>query len=195
MGVAYASAHVLRWRDVTSRTPRALTLLLASLVGCSVDDGHGGPSGCTSTSSVDLCSGNTVCMSDACTPAFPHAYEITNLSATAPNMKADGTPWDTDGDGTPDIFVDISVAGAVVTSTPVNPDSFNATFAGPFTVQLTDGTALDLQSSDKDTPGSEVIYDCPIPTVTASLLRTRYVQCSGVGGVTINYTINPGPAS
>jgi len=88
-------------------------------------------------------------------------------------------------------LIDISVGGAVVQSTPVNPNSFNATFAGPFTIMLTDGTALDLQSSDKDDPGSEVIYDCPIPMVTASLLRTRYVQCSGVGGGTINYTIKP----
>jgi hypothetical protein len=169
--------------------------VVGSLAGCSVDDGHGGTSACTSAASVDLCSGNTVCIGDACTAAFPHAYVITNISATAPNMKSDGTPWDTDGDGTPDIYVDISVAGAVVASTPVNPNSFNATFAGPFTVDLTDGTALDLQSSDKDTPGSEVIYDCPIPMVTAALLRTRYVLCSGAGGVTLNYTIDPGPAS
>jgi hypothetical protein len=176
---------------VTSRTPWAPFLILACAAGCSVDDGNGGTSACKSASSVDLCSGTTVCISGACTAAFPHDYVITKLSATAPNMKPDGNPWDTDGDGTPDIYVDISVGGSVVTSTPVNPNSFNATFAGPFTVTLTDGTALDLRSSDKDDPGSEVIYDCPIPSVTAALLRTRYVLCSGVGGVTINYTIDP----
>lgn len=178
---------------MTSWTSRALILILldVGLAGCSVDNGSGGHSACLSSSSIDLCSESNVCSGGACTVAFPHDYVITNISATAPNMKPDGMPWDSDGDGTPDIYVDISVGGAVVQSTPVNPNSFNATFAGPFTIMLTDGTALDLQSSDKDDPGSEVIYDCPIPMVTASLLRTRYVQCSGVGGGTINYTIKP----
>ncbi len=170
-----------------------IALALALVPACSVDDGGGSASACLSTSNVDLCSGSNLCIGDACAAAFPHDYVITNVSATAPNLKQNGDPWDADGDGTPDIYVDFSVGGAIVATTAVNADSFNASFAGPFTVSLTDGANLDAKSSDKDDASSEVIYDCPADGVTAAFLRTRYVLCSGVGGVTINYTINPAP--
>ena len=60
----------------------------------------------------------------------------------------------------------------------------------PFTVSLATGAALDVKSSATDGGTAEVVYDCPIPTVTAAILRVRYVLCSGTG-VTINYTIDP----
>jgi hypothetical protein len=162
--------------------------LLALLVaGCSVDDG--GTPTCM-TASTDTCTGDTVCIASGCTAAFPHAYVITNLSVTAPNLKMDGNPWDADGDGTPDLYVDLYVNGTVVTTTTVNPDSFNATFAGPFTVMLDANASLDLKASDKDDPGSELVYDCPVPMVTASFLRVGYALCSGAG-TTLNYTIHP----
>lgn len=162
-------------------------LLGLCLVGCSVDDG--GTSSCL-TGTTDICAGDNVCLGNACAPAFPHDYVITNLSVTAPTLKPDGTPWDPDADGSPDLFVDISVNGTIVATTDVLMNSYNATFAGPYTVSLTTGAALDLASSDSDGTTSEPVYDCPIPTVTASILRVRYVLCSGPG-VTINYTIDP----
>lgn len=163
-------------------------LFAVCLVGCSVDDG-GGTSSCLN-GATDVCTGDNVCIDSACTPAFPHDYAITNLSVTAPNLKTDGTPWDPEEDGSPDLYVDIAVNGTVVTTTEINMNSYNATFAGPFMVSLASGAALDLTSNDSDGATSERVYDCPIPTVTASILRVRYVLCSGAG-VTINYTIDP----
>jgi hypothetical protein len=163
-----------------------VSLPLAVLVGCSVES----PSSCM-TASTDTCSLDTICVSNSCTAAFPHAYAITQLSATAPNLKPDGTQWNADRDGTPDLFVEIYVNGTVVKTTDVNPMSFNATFTGPYAVMLDANAALDLKASNKTTSGtSELVFDCPIPMVTAQLLRTRYVLCSGTG-VTINYTIDP----
>ncbi len=163
-------------------------LLAVVLVGCSVDDG--GNTTCMS-GSTDVCTGDTVCMGDACAAAFPHDYMITNLSATAPNQKSNGTPWNpNNADGSPSMSVDISVGGTVVKTTPVTTDSYNATYAGPFTVSLTSGTALDVKSSNTSGGALELVYDCPIPTVSAAIMRVRYVLCSG-SGVTINYTIDP----
>ncbi len=164
--------------------PVLLSLLVA---GCSVND-NTTPTCMSGT--TDTCSGDTVCMADTCTAAFPHAYEITNLSVTAPNLKSDGMPWDTDGDGTPDLYVDIYVDGAVAATTDVNPNSFNATFTGPFTVMLNASGSLDLKASDSDGATSELVDDCPVPMVTASFLRVGYALCSGAG-TTLNYTIHP----
>jgi len=142
------------------------------------------------TASTDICSGDNVCMSTGCAAAFPHDYLITNLSITAPNLRPDGMPWNSSPDGSPNLYVDIAVNGTIVKTTDVNMHSFNATFSGPFTVSLAAGAALDLKSNATDNGTNELVYDCPIPTVTAAILRVRYVLCSGTG-VTINYTIDP----
>lgn len=168
---------------------KRLTLVsLVSLVGgCSVDDGT------TPTciaSMTDTCSGDQVCIGTTCQAAFPHAYAITNLSITAPNLKMDGTPWDPDEDGTPDLYADISVAGALVATTDVIQNSYSASFPGPFMVTLDANVSLDVKASDKDDAASELVYDCGIPMVSALLVRVRYALCSGTG-VTINYTIAP----
>ncbi len=142
------------------------------------------------TGTTDTCSGDNVCLKDGCGPAFPNTYEITNISVTAPNLKSNGMPWDPDEDGTPDLFVTISVAGTIVATTDVNMNSYNATFAGPFPIMPDAGTALDLKASDADDGGtSELVYDCPIPSLTASFVRTGYILCSGTG-VTLNATIH-----
>lgn len=166
-------------------------LILVSLVsfwaGCSVDDGT------TPTciaASTDTCSGDQVCIGTTCQAAFPHAYAITNLSITAPNLRPDGMPWDPDEDGTPDLYADISVGGTVVMTTDVVQNSYNATFQGPYMVMLDADVALDVKASDKDDTTSELVYDCSVPMVSALLLRVRTVLCSGTG-VTLNYKINP----
>lgn len=141
-------------------------------------------------STTDTCTGDQVCIGTTCQAAFPHAYAITNLSITAPNLKLDGMPWDSDADGTPDLYADISVGGTLVTTTDVIQNSYNATFPGPFTVTLDANIAIDVKASDKDDAGSELVYDCAVPMVSALLLRVRYVLCSGTG-VTLNYTIDP----
>jgi hypothetical protein len=160
-------------------------LLAVCLAGCSVDDGG---SSCIAGSS-DLCTGDNVCMGSTCAAAFPHDYAITNLSVTAPNLKPDGMPWDPDEDGSPDLYVDISVNGTIITTTDIIMNTYNASYAGPYMVSLTSGATLDLATSDSDGATSEPVYDCPIP-VSASILRVRFVLCSGTG-VTINYTIDP----
>jgi hypothetical protein len=128
-------------------------------------------------------------MGTTCASAFPHDYTITNLSLTAPNLKPDGTPWDPDEDGSPDLYADISVNGTIVKTTDIIMNSYSASYAGPFTVSLTSGATLDIAASDSDGATSEPVYDCSIP-VSASVLRVRFVLCSGTG-VTINYMIDP----
>jgi len=142
------------------------------------------------TASTDLCSGDNVCMGSACAPAFPHAYAITNLSVTAPNLKPNGDPWDPGEDGAPDLYVDIAVGGTIVTTTAIAAKGYNTTFAGPYTVNLDANVSLDLTASDNDGATSELVYDCSIPMVSALILRVGYVLCSGTG-VTMNYTIHP----
>ncbi|MEO8550034.1 MAG: hypothetical protein ABI678_08670 [Kofleriaceae bacterium] len=162
-------------------------ILVSLLSACSVDDGT------TPTciaSMTDTCTGDTVCIGTTCQAAFPHAYAITNLSITAPNLRMDGMPWDPEDDGAPDLYAEISVGGALVATTDVNQNTYNATFAGPFTVMLDTNVAIDVTASDKDDAASELVYDCSVPMVSPLLLRVRHVLCSGTG-VTMNYTIDP----
>lgn len=158
-------------------------LALVLVAGCSVDDGG---SSCT-TGTTDTCTGDNVCTKNGCAAAFPNSYEITDISVTAPPLKMDGSPWSTtNDDGSPSLFVDISVGGSVVKTTDVNANSYNATFAGPFEVMFTGANqALDLTVKS----GSDLVYDCPIPSVTASFVRTGYILCMATG-VTLNANIH-----
>ncbi|MEO6777312.1 MAG: hypothetical protein ABI467_30570 [Kofleriaceae bacterium] len=165
-----------------------LALVLAATTGCSVDDGTTTPT-CT-VASTDTCTGDTVCIGTTCQPAFPHAYAITQLSVTAPPLRPDGMPWNAGEDGSPNLFAEVSVAGAVVTTTSVNPMSYNATFAGPYTVMLDANVDLDIKASNNDGTATQVVADCDVPMVSALVLRTHYILCSGTG-TTLNYTIEP----
>jgi hypothetical protein len=162
-------------------------LLLLCLVGCSVDDNT--PPTCM-TASTDTCTADNVCIGTACAPAFPHAYAITALSITAPNLKPNGDPWNTGPDGSPNLYADISVGGTLIVTTPINPMSYNATFPGPFMVNLDENATLDITASSKDDTTDDLVYDCSIPMVSALILRVRYELCSGAG-VTMNYLIDP----
>lgn len=166
-----------------------MRMVLAALVlaGCSVDDGT--TPTCT-VASTDTCSGDTVCIGTTCQPAFPHAYAITQLSITAPAVRPDGMPWSSAPDGSPSLYADISVAGAVITTTMVNPTSYNVTFTGPYAVTLDANVNLDVKASSNDGSGAQLVYDCDVPMVSALILRTHYVLCSGTG-TTLNYTIEP----
>jgi hypothetical protein len=166
-----------------------LPFLLVLVAACSVDSGSS--SSACKIGTTDICTADNVCIDNACTPAFPRAYTITGLSVTAPQMMTDGNPWNPDNqDGGPDIYVDISVNGTIVTTTAVATDTYNSTFAGPYSVMLDTSVSLDLKASNKTSSASDLIYDCSLPTVSASILRVGYVLCSGTG-VTMNYTIEP----
>ena len=164
-----------------------LVLVAVLLAGCSVDDGT--TPTCT-VASTDTCSGDTVCIGTTCQPAFPHAYAITQLSITAPAVQMNGMPWSSAPDGSPSLYADISVAGVKITTTMVNPTSYNATFSGPFAVTLDANVDLDVKASSNDGSGALLVYDCDVPMISALVLRTHYVLCSGPG-VTMNYTIQP----
>jgi hypothetical protein len=166
---------------------KQLVVAVLVLAGCSVDDGT--TPTCT-VASTDTCTGDTVCIGTTCQNAFPHAYVITQLSITAPQLQPNGMPWTSADDGSPNLYADISVGGAKITTTMTNPMSYNATFAGPFAVTLDANIDLDVKASNSDGAMTELVYDCDVPMVSALVLRTHYVLCSGVG-TTMNYTIEP----
>ncbi|MFT3694192.1 MAG: hypothetical protein QM831_13690 [Kofleriaceae bacterium] len=161
--------------------------LIPLVAACSVDDGG---SSCT-TGTTDTCTGSNVCTKSGCATAFPNTYEITALSVTAPLTKSNGDPWSTtNADGSPSLYVEISVGGSLVKTTDVTANSYNATYAGPFEVSLSAAnTALDLKVSSMDGGTVDPVYDCPIPAVTASFVRTGYILCMDTG-VTLNANIH-----
>jgi hypothetical protein len=156
-----------------------LVLVALVLAGCSVDDGS---TPTCKVASTDTCTGDTVCIGTTCQNAFPHAYAITQLSITAPQLQPP--------DGSPNLYADISVAGTPIMTTATNPMSYNATFAGPYAVTLDANVDLDVKASNSDGAAMELVYDCDVPMISALVLRTHYVLCSGVG-TTLNYTIEP----
>ena len=164
-----------------------VALVLAAIPACSVDDGS---TPTCKVASTDTCTGDTVCIGTTCQNAFPHAYAITQLSITAPQLQPNGMPWTSAPDGSPNLYADISVAGTKIMTTTTNPMSYNATFAGPYAVTLDANVDLDVKASNSDGADMQLVYDCDVPMISALVLRTHYVLCSGIG-TTLNYTIEP----
>lgn len=165
--------------------------------GCGGGDGDTAPfldapgttPACTTV--PDNCGGETICGSaGACVAAFPRVYAITQVMLRVPTTDPDGLAWDAGG-GAPDLLLTISVDGVAKHTTPVTaPDQFQATFAGPFDVQLVGGSNLRIDSFDEDVTVNDPAFACVLNPVDAAKLRARAISCT-LGGNSMTYSIRP----
>ena len=107
-------------------------------------------------------------------------YEIRNVAVSVPTTDPAGAEWDFGG-GAPDLLLEVAVNGAIAEATAAVPDSFSATFAGPFNVQIVAGSTLTLTVYDEDVSKNDLAYACTASPLTADLLRLRDLQCMSAG--------------
>lgn len=167
---------------------------LAVLVGC----GGGGTmaqadaplDGASCDPAADTCTGDTLCVANACAPAWPRAYRVADFVIHVP------TGFTNDPDGKPDLQPEVATGNPSplqdVTPIPVSANTNDLTLPGPFDLTLmSSNTALLVGVSDVDpalaTP--RVIVDC-LDMPTAAMLRQRTGGCAN-GGATISYKIAP----
>lgn len=142
------------------------------------------PQACTT--SPDSCTGDTICINGTCAVAFPRIYRITNVAVTVPMTNpASGDAWDVGG-GAPDPFLK---SNSIVLA-PAVDDTYTATFAGPFELQLVSGGALRLEVWDEDLSSDDFMFLCEDAPVRAELLRARAFTCA-VNGFSVSAQINP----
>lgn len=166
-------------------------MLVLMVLGCGGDDGVGGGGGggvdapigggggCTAT--ADTCTGDTLCVGNACVAAFPRVYEVRDVSVMVPTTNM-GATWDISG-GAPDLFVTFAVNGSVQATSPVVDDQFSAAFAGPFAITLSAaGSRLDLNVYDEDVTTNDLALGCVANPLPAADLRSRRLSCASASG-------------
>ena len=94
------------------------------------------------------------------------------------------------GGGAPDLFVELKLNGSLVYETLVNADSFSATFAGPFSLQVIAGSSLELIAQDEDLSANDHVYTCQAAPLTTEQLRRRELQCASMG-YSLRFRIEP----
>jgi hypothetical protein len=163
-------------------------MLVVAGSGCADDrDGEGLGDECSEI--ADTCTGESVCVLGACEAAFTRVYAISNVQLAVPTTKPDNSSWDLGG-GAPDLFLEISINGTVAATTPDVPDSFSATFAGPFDVQVIAGSTLLMASFDEDATVNDPAFNCQAAPLTAQQLRSRRLSCAA-GGSSMQFVIEP----
>ncbi len=136
----------------------------------------------------DTCTGDNICVANACVPAFPLAYRVTAFAIHVPM----GFTHDTDGK--PDLQPHVAVGNPDpqdVTPIPVTPNTFDLNLPGPFDLTLMSNTTTLLVGVDDADPTSPmVILDCIDAPATAQMLRNGGDSCAN-GGATISFKIAP----
>jgi hypothetical protein len=73
-------------------------------------------------------------------------------------------------------------------------DRFSGNFAGPFAFELAGGANLEFLAYDEDVTVNDPAFGCVATPITANLLRSRELMCTGGGatqGSSIRVTVTP----
>lgn len=79
-----------------------------------------------SCSATDPCSGETICITNQCEPAWDRDYRVWIYSAEVPPLDPGGALWDTDS--APDLYVRVSIGETPNYTTQTVRDDFSAEF-------------------------------------------------------------------
>jgi len=142
------------------------------------------------TASADTCTGDYLCVANACAPAFPRAYRVTDFVIHVP------AGFTNDPDGKPDLAPHVAVGDPSpiqdVTPIPVSKNTLDLTLPGPFDLALmSSATSLLVGVDDVDPAGTPmVLLDCLDMPVTVEMLRAGTQSCAN-GPVTISFKLAP----
>jgi hypothetical protein len=144
------------------------------------DDGIGDtPMGACIVDDVDTCSGDNVCVGDACVPAMGRSYTLSvslQIAAEAP----DGSSWDQPY-GDPDGYVQLTMDDALVFEEYGTANVYQPTFNTRSKKTIAAGTTLVADGYDDDSlSDDELIISCT-KEITAEDLRARQFSCTKEG--------------
>lgn len=158
------------------------------------------PSGCSTrdrtTYFEDTCTGEQICVcpggasepfcegTGTCSAAFGRRYNLALTRVQLPSRAPDGSCWDDPGCGAPDPYVQLTVDGVVVATTPAAADLYEGFWDPPavFEITLLAGSGLRLDVYDEDLADDDGAFACVHDPITADRLRTRNLTCTGALG-------------
>lgn len=158
------------------------------------------PSGCSvrdrGTYFEDTCTGEQICVcpggateplcegTGSCSAAFGRRYNVALTRVQLPSRAPDGSCWDDPGCGAPDPYVQLTVDGVVVGTTPAAADLYEGFWDPPTVLEVTllAGSGLRLDVFDEDIAEDDGAFACVHDPITSDRLRTRSLTCTGTLG-------------
>ena len=134
------------------------------------------------TTAPDNCTGDNICMSGTCVPAFGRVYKLFIANGSMPEKTSTNEAWDPFG-GLPDPLVSVSLNTAHVFDTTYKSDTLSPIWIESATVSIPTGSKLTLDVWDSDTDVDGKMFSCANVSLTADLLRkhggAHVASCSG----------------
>lgn len=166
--------------------------LLTCSPGCTFDTSQCNVTTCDPQN--DLCVFDEICIVATCEPAFGRSYLFSGITLQASGVDATGGSWDVFG-GLPDPKVILRVNGGILLTTASQLDTTNATYSETDNRVLSAGDTLRVQAFEDDGGGGsdDLMVDCDLGAIPASLLRARTVTCATADGTTaiVTFSITP----
>lgn len=128
----------------------------------------------------DTCGGETICIVDACQPAFGRTYRLSIPQLTVAAQNADGEAWDAFG-GAPDPFAIVYLNGSAVLQTAEAADIFSTSFSESADIVIPAGAQVVVEVWDSDVSDNDWVTGCAADPLTADFLRGGGFQCSDQG--------------
>jgi hypothetical protein len=143
------------------------------------DDGGELPMTACMVENVDRCSGDNVCVEDACVPAMGRSYTL-SVSLKMALETPDGASWDQPY-GDPDGYVQLTMDDTLVFEEYGEANSYEPPLVKTATRMIAAGTTLVADGYDHDSLSyDELIISCT-KTLTAEDLRARMFSCTKDG--------------
>jgi len=123
------------------------------------------------------CSGETICVEDACTAAFPRMYKfIVRKIVVGERVPETGECWDA-GCGAPDLYATLYVNGTAAGSTSKGSDSYTFSPNEYIATQVMAGSSVELVVYDEDLTADDRGFSCVWNPLRGSDIRGRMLLC------------------
>ncbi|HEY4179206.1 MAG TPA: hypothetical protein VGM90_20320 [Kofleriaceae bacterium] len=125
----------------------------------------------TCTSAPDTCTGDNVCVTGTCVPAFGRVYKLYMQGGKMTQNDAAGATWDSAG-GLPDPYVNQYLNGTFLAATTTADDTLTPAWNTNTIVTVAAGAKLQFDVIDDDIgPGGQDMFSCFNIALTADVLR------------------------
>ena len=124
-----------------------------------------------------VCTGETICVKDACESVFGRTYEFQVLLVMVETTDSEGQPWDING-GAPDPYVVVEINGTEVLRTDTKDNVFAAEYGKTTLEVVPAGASIKATIFDSDLDSDDEIYVCEANPVTPQQLRDGAIICA-----------------
>jgi hypothetical protein len=148
---------------------------------------------------ADDCSGEEICIVDACQPAFGRVYRFSGFQLSLGTRDRNNGCWDSSCSDTspdkPDPKVELFLNGTRFLETSTKSNVFNATYSEAVTINIPAGSRFTVQVLDVDDNADDLAIACTNDPLEADLLRGRALVCqntvNGIDVGSISFNIKP----